>query len=46
MRTPVREALALEPGELLVGCSHTPRVGGDEPSHNPGGELIGPTSTS
>ena len=31
--TPVREALGLEPGELLVNCSHTHAraVGRDEP---------------
>ena len=37
--TPVREALGLEPGELLVNCSHTHcrAVGGDEPQPHPGG---------
>ena len=42
--TPVREALALEPGELLVNCSHTHAApwAAMSRSHNPGGELIGP----
>ena len=41
---PVREALALEPGELLVNCSHTHAApwAAMSRSHNPGGELIGP----
>ena len=41
---PVREALSLEPGELLVNCSHTHAApwAAMSRSHNPGGELIGP----
>jgi hypothetical protein len=41
---PVREALGLEPGELLVNCSHTHAApwAAMSRSHNPGGELIGP----
>ncbi len=41
---PVREALALEAGELLVNCSHTHAApwAAMSRSHNPGGELIGP----
>ena len=42
--TPVREALGLEPGELLVNCSHTHSApwAAMSRSHMPGGELIGP----
>jgi hypothetical protein len=41
---PVREALSLEAGELLVNCSHTHSApwAAMSRSHNPGGELIGP----
>jgi hypothetical protein len=41
---PVREGLSLEPGELLVNCSHTHAApwAAMSRSHNPGGELIGP----
>jgi hypothetical protein len=41
---PVREALSLERGELLVNCSHTHAApwAAMSRSHNPGGELIGP----
>ena len=41
---PVREALSLERGELLVNCSHTHAApwAATSRSHNPGGELIGP----
>jgi hypothetical protein len=41
---PVREELELEPGELLVNCSHTHSApwAAMSRSHNPGGELIGP----
>ena len=41
---PVRAALSLEPGELLVNCSHTHAApwAAMSRSHNPGGELIGP----
>src|SRR3954466_79150 len=41
---PVREALGLERGELLVNCSHTHAAPWTamSRSHNPGGELIGP----
>ena len=41
---PVREALALESGELLVNCSHTHAApwAAMSRSHNPGAELIGP----
>ena len=41
---PVREALSLEPGELLVNCSHTHAApwAAMSRSHNLGGELIGP----
>lgn len=41
---PVRDALSLEPGELLVNCSHTHAApwAAMSRSHNPGGELIGP----
>ena len=41
---PVREALSLEPGRLLVNCSHTHAApwAAMSRSHNPGGELIGP----
>ena len=42
--TPVREELGLEPGELLVNCSHTHAApwAALSRSHNPGGELIAP----
>ncbi len=42
--TPVREALGLEAGELLVNCSHTHSApwAAMSRSHLPGGELIGP----
>ena len=41
---PVREALGLEAGELLVNCSHTHSApwSAMSRSHMPGGELIGP----
>ncbi len=41
---PVRDALGLEPGELLVNCSHTHSApwAAMSRSHMPGGELIGP----
>lgn len=41
---PVREALGLEPGELLVNCSHTHAAPWAAMSRSdmPGGELIGP----
>src|SRR4029453_5043759 len=41
---PVRRALSLEPGELVVNCSHTHAApwAAMSRSHNPGGELIGP----
>jgi hypothetical protein len=41
---PVRGALGLERGELLVNCSHTHAApwAAMSRSHNPGGELIGP----
>ena len=44
MLAPVREALGLEPGELLVNCSHTHSApwAAMSRSHMPGGELIGP----
>ena len=42
MLAPVREALGLEPGELLVNCSHTHAApwAALSRSHMPGGELI------
>jgi hypothetical protein len=42
--TPVRDALDLEQGELLVNCSHTHAApwAAMSRSDNPGGELIGP----
>ena len=41
---PVREALGLETGQLLVNCSHTHSApwSAMSRSHMPGGELIGP----
>jgi hypothetical protein len=41
---PIRETLSLEPGELLVNCSHTHAApwAAMSRSHNRGGELIGP----
>ena len=41
---PVRDALSLDPGELLLNCSHTHAApwAAMSRSHNPGGELIGP----
>ena len=41
---PVRRALSLEPGELVVNCSHTHAApwAAMSRSHNPGGDLIGP----
>ena len=41
---PVYEELGLEPGRLLVNCSHTHAApwAAMSRSHNPGGELIGP----
>ena len=42
--TPVREELGLEPGELLVNCSHTHAApwAAMSRSDKPGGELIAP----
>ena len=42
--SPVRDALGLAPGQLLVNCSHTHSApwAATSRSHMPGGELIGP----
>ena len=44
MLSPVRDALGLAPGQLLVNCSHTHSApwAATSRSHMPGGELIGP----